>query len=239
MELPAEEQPSSGQRASQHTFVFADLAGYTALTEAHGDERAADVAASFCGEVRSLLGEYGAQEVKTIGDALMLRCDDARDALHLAARIAGEFSSRHDSLGVRIGVNTGSAVERDGDWFGAGVNLAARVAAAAARGEVLLTRATAEAAHAVGGELELSPRGAQHFRNVAEPVEVFALAPHPHGGGTTLPIDPVCRMAVDPQRAAYHANHRGAEHHFCSRQCRDAFLADPGRYTEAASGRVT
>jgi class 3 adenylate cyclase len=42
------------------TFVFADLAGYTALTEAHGDEHAADVAEGFCRRVRALLQTYGA-----------------------------------------------------------------------------------------------------------------------------------------------------------------------------------
>ena len=60
----------------QHTFLFADLAGFTALTEAHGDRQAADVAAEFSAAVRRLLSSHQAEEVKTIGDALMIRGGD-------------------------------------------------------------------------------------------------------------------------------------------------------------------
>jgi adenylate cyclase len=226
-----------GKAENRQTFVFADLAGYTALTEAHGDERAADVAASFCGEVRALLDDYDAHEVKSIGDALMLYSADAREALHMAARIAGEFGSRHHSLGVRVGMHTGTAVERDGDWFGGAVNLAARVAAAAGPGEVLLTSATAEAARAEQGELELTPRGRQRFHNVSEPVEVFALAASGTAASGPLPIDPVCRMAVDPERARRRMVHRGAEYYFCSEQCAAAFSKAPDTYSRALSRR--
>ena len=85
------------------TFVFADLAGYTALTEAHGDERAAEVAAAFCEELRALLGGYGAEEVKAVGDALIVRVPDTGQAVHLAARIVGDFGARERALGVPSG----------------------------------------------------------------------------------------------------------------------------------------
>jgi adenylate cyclase len=49
------------------TFLFADLSGFTALTEAHGDEQAADLVGGFCLAVRQLLAAHQAQEVKTIG----------------------------------------------------------------------------------------------------------------------------------------------------------------------------
>jgi adenylate cyclase len=52
------------------TFLFADLSGFTALTEAHGDEQAADLTGGFCVAVRGLLAEHQAHEVKAIGDAL-------------------------------------------------------------------------------------------------------------------------------------------------------------------------
>src|SRR5207248_4586217 len=59
--------------AHSHTFLFADLAGFTALSEAHGDREAANVAAEFATAVRPLLPSRRAQEIKTIGDALMIR----------------------------------------------------------------------------------------------------------------------------------------------------------------------
>ena len=121
--------------------MLADLVGYTALTEAMGDESAADVAANFMRVVRALLRDYDAEEIKTIGDALLVRVPDPGAAIHLAARIESEFGSSHESLGVRAGLHTGSAVQRGSDWFGSGVNLAARVAELAASGEVLMTAA--------------------------------------------------------------------------------------------------
>src|SRR5215211_7656220 len=70
-----------------HTFLFPDLAGFTALTEAMGDEEAANLVANFCSAVGELLPEHGAQEVKEIGDALMIRASDAADAVRLGLRI--------------------------------------------------------------------------------------------------------------------------------------------------------
>jgi class 3 adenylate cyclase len=168
---------------SEHTFVFADLSGFTAVTEAHGDERAADLAGAFFADVRAILGEHGGNEVKTIGDEAMIRCEAARGAIGLALRLVQEVGARHGLLSVRVGLHTGPATERDGDWFGATVNLAARVSGLAAGGEVLLTGASAEAAGAPGGgdlgavhpheNVVLVPRGRRELRNVSEPVELF------------------------------------------------------------------
>jgi class 3 adenylate cyclase len=113
------------------TFLFADLSGFTALTEAHGDEQAADLVGGFCVAVRQLLAAHQAQEVKTIGDALMLRTADTGAAIRLGLCIVHDVGARHGFPLVRVGMHTGPAVERGGDWFGATVNLAARVSAAA------------------------------------------------------------------------------------------------------------
>jgi class 3 adenylate cyclase len=91
--------------------------------------------------VRQLLTAHQAQEVKTIGDALMLWTADAAAAIRLGLCIVQDVGAQHGFPLVRVGMHTGSAVERDGDWFGATVNLAARVSAAASGGEALLTAA--------------------------------------------------------------------------------------------------
>jgi class 3 adenylate cyclase/YHS domain-containing protein len=221
-----------------NTFLFADLAGYTALTEAHGDERAADIAAEFCREVRAVLETYAAEEVKSIGDAVMLRADEPDSAIAVAQRLVGDVGARHGALGVRVGMHTGPAVERDGDWFGAAVNLAARVAEVAAAGEVLMTAATRTAASQALAVLDVRPRGRRRFKNVGEPIELFALmldAEHSAGG---LPIDPVCRMAVAPSRAVAALVHGGVEYHFCSAECAGRFRAEPERYLARRADRL-
>ena len=87
-----------------------------------------------------------AEEVKAIGDALMLYAHTPAPAVELGLRIVEDVGSRHYFPVVRVGMHTGEAVEREGNWFGAAVNLAARVSAAAAGSEALLTSATRDAA---------------------------------------------------------------------------------------------
>ena len=62
---------ASISRSSESTFLFADLSGFTALTEVHGDEQAADLAGDFAAAVRELLPEHGAEHIKSIGDAFL------------------------------------------------------------------------------------------------------------------------------------------------------------------------
>ena len=217
------------------TFLFADLAGFTALTEAMGDHEAADVVADFGGAVRELLEDHQAREVKAIGDALMLHARAPDRAVELGLRIVEDVGSRHYFPVVRVGMHTGAAVQRAGDWFGAVVNLAARVSAAAAGSEVLLTSATRRAAGTLTG-IELHPRGRQSFKNVAEPVEIYAAKRSGAQTDAGLPIDPVCRMAVDPDNAAGQLVYDGVEYHFCSLACANAFSGDPQRYSSAVTG---
>jgi class 3 adenylate cyclase len=152
-----------------HTFIFSDLVGFTALTAAEGDDRAADVALAFQDVVRRLLPEHGAEQVKAMGDALMLRCDDAAEGVRLALRIVEELEAVDGFPPVRVGVHTGPAVERAGDWFGTTVNVAARLCSAAAGGEVLISEATREAAGAVA-EVEVGERRLHWLKNITEPV---------------------------------------------------------------------
>jgi adenylate cyclase len=212
------------------TFLFADLSGFTALTEAHGDEEAADLVGGFCVAVRRLLADHQAHEVKTIGDALMLRTGDAAAAIRLGLCIVHDVGAQHGFPLVRVGMHTGPAVERDGDWFGATVNLAARLSAAAGGGELLLTAATRSAAGQVAG-VELRARGRWAFRNVGGLVEVYAAVRQGGRDSSGLPIDPVCRMAVDPWHGAGRLTHEGVEYCFCSLGCAGAFAQDPSRYT--------
>jgi adenylate cyclase len=213
-------------KVGTETFVFADLAGYTALTEAHGDEHAADAAAEFCEAVRTLLPEHDAEEVKAIGDAVLLRASDAARAAGLAERIVCGYGWRHRGLGVRVGMHTGTAVRRGDDWFGSAVNVASRVADAARAGEVLCTEATREA---IGSAVPVRDRGQQRFKNLAKPVTLYELV-LTRQSRTEFPIDPVCRMAIDPSRAAARRVHGGVDYLFCSDRCALAFDDDPGEY---------
>jgi len=211
------------------TFLFADIAGFTALTEAHGDEDAAQTAAGFCDDVRRVLPEYGGEHVKNIGDALMLRIPQPAAAVRLGLRVAHEMMHEHGSPSVRIGLHHGPAVHRDGDYYGAAVNLAARISGAASAGDVLMTASTAALAGTIPGVV-FEARGRRQLRHIPEPVELVAAVRAGGPAARELALDPVCRMAVDPAHAAGRLVHRDETYWFCSLECAAAFAKSPDRY---------
>ena len=216
--------------ASHATFVFADIAGFTALTEAHGDVQAATLVADFSDAVRAEL-PAGAAHVKTIGDALMLRIPDPGEAILLALDLTHGVMRGHGAPAVRVGLHHGPAIERDGDYFGATVNLAARVSGLASGGEVLVTGGTAALVPDLEGVF-YEPRGRQALRNVREPVEVFAAVRQSESARRRLPVDPVCRMAVDPDRAAGRLMYEGTAYFFCTLACAGEFAREPERFVD-------
>ena len=220
---------------SAATFLFADIAGFTALTEAHGDEDAAALASDFCAAVKAELPACDGAHVKSIGDALMLRIPDPAEAVRLGLRITGELMRAHGSPAIRVGLHHGPAVEREGDFYGATVNLAARVAAAAVGGEVLLTAPTAALASALEGVVYES-RGRQELRNIREPVELVAAVRTGEPTDVQLVLDPVCRMAVDPERAAGRLTHDDAAYFFCSLDCAAQFARAPEHFAATRAG---
>jgi adenylate cyclase len=210
------------------TFLFADIAGYTALTEAHGDVDASELATAFCSELSGIATARGGEVVKTIGDAVMVRHDDPAEAVELGVVAAHEVLAGHGFPAVRVGMHHGPALARDGDWFGATVNLAARVAALAAGGEVLVTDAVRQEARELA-TVRFEPRGERRVRNVARPVPLYAAVP-PNRRTDGHHLDPVCRMLVDEQHEAGSLRHGGVVYRFCSLECAGRFSRDPEAY---------
>jgi adenylate cyclase len=219
------------QPAGTSSFLFADLAGYTALTEAHGDDHAADLALEFFEHVRGMLTGRSCSLVKTLGDAVMVRGEDPLDTVRLGVEIEAGIGRHHGWPPLRVGIHTGPAVERRGDWFGATVNIAARVLAAAEAGQVVVTDDTR--AEIRSEQLDFRALGRHELRNVLDDHDLFhALVA---GSEPSAPlIDPVCAMSVDRRRCDRSAEHRGIAYYFCSDGCADAFAGDPDRYAAGA-----
>ena len=223
----------SGQR---HTFVFADLAGFTALTEAHGDERAADIALEFCRELNRVL-PADAEDLKMLGDACLLRVGAASDAVELGLQLTDGLTRRHGFPDVRVGMHTGTAARRGDDWFGSTINIAARVAALAGPCDVLLTAATRDES---GGpdRVVFEDRGDHELRHVADPVRLYrAKREESEDHGARWVIDPVCRMRLDVQHASTSIVHDGDEVFFCSALCAGRFVRAPERYVRGEGAR--
>jgi adenylate cyclase len=127
-----------------HTFLFADLVDFTRFAARCGDEQAADVAVDFQERVRALASALGCETVSTHGDAVLVRSDEVEQALALGSAILG-LSAAGELAQVRVGLDTGSASRRGGDWFGTTVNTASRVTAAAGAGELVLSERARDA----------------------------------------------------------------------------------------------
>ena len=160
--------------SADHTFLFADLVAYTALTERVGDDAAADVAVAFQAAAAHLAEQCGCEVIKNLGDAVMIHGDDAARVVALALRLRRELADEGWCPPLRMGVHSGSAVPRGDDWYGSTVNVAARVADAAGAGEILLSVTTREQIARAG--VAIADRGARTFKNVAAPLSLFAAA---------------------------------------------------------------
>jgi class 3 adenylate cyclase len=163
-------------RHPKPTFIFADLVGYTSLTERCGDQAAMRVASEFRRVMSLLSSQHGAWHVKSMGDGAMILVPDAAQAVALAKRTLNEVGTRPDLLPVRVGAHTGPAVMADDDWYGNAVNVAARLASVAQPNEALVSDATHEAAGA-GARRILRRRDVVGLRGVGQPVGVWPLAP--------------------------------------------------------------
>jgi adenylate cyclase len=149
------------------SIAFADLAGYTRLTEELGDELAVDAVERFVEAVENTLPE-DARIVKTIGDEVMVVASDAGGLVDWAVGFQ-ELVQDERPL-PRIGLHFGEVVYRDGDYFGREVNLSARVVARAAGGEVLVTRPVVDAA---GPHLEFELIGEVKLKGFSHMTELF------------------------------------------------------------------
>jgi adenylate cyclase len=151
--------------------AFADLAGYTRLTEEQGDEEAVSAVERFVEAVELTLPEE-ARVIKTLGDEVMVVGSDPATLVAWAVGFQRLFEGQEPA--PRIGVHYGETLYRDGDYYGREVNQAARVVARAAGGEVLVTRAVVEAA-ADGLRFDLI--GEVRLKGFTEPTELFLARP--------------------------------------------------------------
>ena len=206
--------------------AFVDLAGFTALTEAHGDEAAAEVHAAFTTALS--LAESAADQVscvKHLGDgALLVGPSTGALVVTLQQGLAGVDDRVR--LRLRAGIAMGDLLAIESvfgrDYIGHVVNVAARLCGIAAPGELLVTGehpATDGDCDGVGKPRRL---GARQLRNITTPVDVWA-----HTLGVdAADIDPVCHMIAAPGGRAVTV--AGRRWWFCSAECVERFQSQHG-----------
>jgi predicted ATPase/class 3 adenylate cyclase len=161
------------------TFLFTDLEGSTRLWEEHPDEMR-DALARHDGVLRQAVAAEGGRVVKGTGDGLHAVFGTAEAAV--SAAVAGQLALSSEGWGAtgplraRMGLHTGSAERRGGDYFGPVLNRAARLMAVAHPGQVLCSQATADLVRdSLAPSLALRDLGEHRLRDLSRPERVFQI----------------------------------------------------------------
>jgi adenylate cyclase len=149
---------------------FLDLVGYTRLTEERGDQAAAELAGTLAGLVDQASRAQGGMPVKWLGDGVMVHFREPAGAVLSALRMVEQLPAA-GLPPAHVGVAAGPLVAQGGDYFGRTVNLAARIAAHAGAGQVLVSESVAEAASPPGvGFVDV---GEAQLKGFARPVRLL------------------------------------------------------------------
>ncbi|MUL84897.1 MULTISPECIES: adenylate/guanylate cyclase domain-containing protein [unclassified Mycolicibacterium] len=169
----AEGVPLPGARLV--TIAFADIVGFTRLGEVVQPEDLERLANRLADAAREV-ALPPVRLIKTIGDAVMFVSTDPAALLDAVLQLVAATETDEGFPRLRVGLATGPAVSRAGDWFGSSVNLASRVTGAARAGTVLVAESTRIAIAEAGGEenrFSWSFAGARHLKGVKSDVKLF------------------------------------------------------------------
>jgi adenylate cyclase len=161
---PPERQPPA--------VMFVDLVGFSRLTEIEGDEAAVRFGTRLREVAEREARRHGGKLVKLLGDGAMLRFESAQDAVDAGCHLLTAEGWSADLPAPHIGIHAGPIIQRDGDIFGATVNIAARLSSAAGAAELLVS---GEAVSRLlrPSEIVLEPIGELSLRNIGQPVPAF------------------------------------------------------------------
>jgi TolB-like protein/class 3 adenylate cyclase/Tfp pilus assembly protein PilF len=157
--------------------MFTDMVGYSALTQ-RDEALALELVAEHRALLRPIFAPHRGSEIKSTGDGFLVEFASALEATRCAVEIQRALVDRNAAVSpgkrfqIRIGLHLGDIEIQEGDVFGDGVNVAARVQQCAPSGGICVSGAVAEAVRNKLGH-PLEPLGARRLKNIAAPVELF------------------------------------------------------------------
>src|SRR6202011_925528 len=194
--------------------LAADVAGYSRLIESDEEGTPRRLKSLRAEVVDPKIAEHRGRIVKTTGDGLLVEFGSVVDALRCAAEVQAAIANSNDPLPpdrrieFRIGIHQGDIVVEDGDIFGDGVNIAARLEGLAEPGGICVSARVQEDA---AGKLDLVFRdlGEQQLKNIARQVRAYAIdavpIPPPRSTATSVPrlsivVLPFANLSNDPEQ---------------------------------------
>jgi len=171
-----ESQPMTAPAIASGTAVilFADIVDSTALTERMGDAAFRERARALDASLRSIISEAGGTTIdaKTLGDGVLATFPAASQAIDAALRCGAAGDAQ--GLPLHLGLHAGDVIREANNVFGGAVNIASRISALSAPGEVLVSRTVADLARTSAG-VTFEDRGEHALKGVAEAVRLYAV----------------------------------------------------------------
>ena len=163
---------------SVFTFVFTDIVGSTAMTQRLGNAGAQKAVRAHNTAVRGALQAFKGREVKHTGDGIMAVFPDPVSAVRATIRMQQEIAAHNAAnpnieVMIRIGINVGEAVEEDNDFFGAAVQMTARICDKASKGNIWVSQAVMDASK--GQKLGFIPRGKFEMKGIQGPKPLYEI----------------------------------------------------------------
>lgn len=181
----------SSTAAGVVTFIFTDLVGSTALIDRLGDDAADKVRRDHFEVLRRAVEDAGGEEVKNLGDGLMVSF--ASPVAALACAVAMQRALAESELHIRVGVHAGEPSHEGADYFGTPVVVAKRLCDRADGGQILTTELLAGLVGSRGG-FRFLPRGRLILKGLSEPVAAVEVGWRPpEGAGSGVSPEPLRR----------------------------------------------
>ncbi len=208
-------------------FLIADLAGYTALTEVHGDMSAAKIVKRYVEIVNDNIFPR-TKLVERVGDEVLIVSNDVSSIVQTAVNLRDTVEKEQKFPCIHAGIHIGNALEKDEHYYGKALNLTARVAAYARGGEILCTDKVVLLANDFD-DIKYRSLGFIEFKHITEPVAVSEIIVGGRVGECKI-FDPVCHMHVQPDTAIAQLRVDERVYYFCSLDCAKTFSNNPKRY---------
>lgn len=158
------------------TFVFTDIVGSTAMTQRLGNAGAQKAVRAHNTAVRGAIQAYKGREVKHTGDGIMATFPDPPSAVAACIKMLREINAHNAAnpnvdVHLRIGVNAGEAVEEENDFFGAAVQMTARICDKAAKDNVWVSQSIVDGCK--GQKFGFIPRGGFEMKGIQGAKRLF------------------------------------------------------------------
>lgn len=161
------------------TFLFTDIVGSTAMTQRLGNAGAQKAVRAHNDAVRGAIQKFNGREVKHTGDGIMATFPDDPSAVAASIQMLQGIAAHNQAspdvpVEIRIGVNTGEAVEEENDFFGQAVQMTARICDKAADGHAWVSDVVLEACK--GQRFGFLPRGEFEMKGIEKPKPLYEIA---------------------------------------------------------------